>query len=269
MTSENERNLSHCSCKSTLMPLIGKTLIVTTIATLTVALISNKLINPMLTLNTLTTYKNESFSVTGTAKINTIPDQAEVRLGINLKESTVQEVQDKVNKIIEDIKTKLVGIGIDKKDIKTDNYSLYPEYDYSDDANKKTTGYTIDTNLVITIQDFTKLNQTIDLATMAGANQISGIQFTLSEKKQDEIEKQARKEAIENAKQKANELANIANMKLGRIINIYENKIYNSQPMYDLYARAEIKSLGSGSPTNIEPGSTNFEFEVTLNFETL
>jgi uncharacterized protein YggE len=257
-----------CSYKTQIMPLIGKTLIITAVATFTFALISNKFMNPVFTLNSVTTTKDESFSVDGEAKINTVPDQAEVRIGINLKEKTVKDVQDKVNKITEEIKTKLTDIGIDKNNIKTDDYSLYPEYNWTDKDGRKTTGYTINSNLVVTIKDFEKLNKAVDLATQAGANQISGIQFTLSDKKQAEIEKQARKEAIADAKEKAQELAGLAQMKLGRIINIHENRI-SSQPRFEMYAKSTMDEGMGGAPTNIEPGSTNFEFKVTLEFETL
>lgn len=262
-----EKQIS-CSCKSQIMPLIGKTLIVTAVATFTFVLISNKFMNPIFTLNSVTTTKDESFSVDGEAKINTIPDQAEVRIGINLKEKTVKEVQDKVNGITKDIKDQLTGLGIDKNNIQTEDYSLYPEYNWTDSDGRKTTGYTINSSLVVTIKDFAKLNQAVDLATQAGANQISGIQFTLSDEKQAEIEKQARKEAIADAKEKANELSGLAQMKLGRIINIHENKI-SSQPRFDMYAKSEMADGMGGAPTNIEPGSTNFEFKVTLEFETL
>lgn len=256
------------SCKSQAMPLIGKTLIVTAVATFTFSLISNKLMSPVFTLNSVTTTKDESFSVDGEAKINTVPDQAEIRMGINLKEKTVKEVQDKVNTITKDIKDQLANLDIDKNNIKTEDYSLYPEYNWTDDEGRKTTGYTINSNLVVTIKDFDKLNKAVDLATQAGANQISGIQFTLSDEKQAEIEKQARKEAIANAKEKAKELADLANMKLGRIINIHENRV-NSQPRFDMYAKGEMADGMGGAPTNLEPGSTNFEFKVTLEFETL
>lgn len=218
-----------------------------------------------------TTQKQSTFDVTGDSKITTVPDKAVVSLGITVNESSVKAAQDNANKIINDINDGLGKLGIEKKDIKTDNYSLYPNYDYTGGSGQHIVGYTVTANLSVSVTDFTKLNQAVDTATSAGANQVGGISFALSDDKKKEVENDARKEAIENAKSKAQELASLAGMKLGKIVNVYES------PQYDggIYA-TDMKALpraeglgGGGAPTNIEPGSTTFNFSVTLSYETL
>ncbi len=224
---------------------------------------------PSVSINQISTNKQSTFDVTGESKITTQPDQAEIRIGITTNESTVKVAQDRANSVINGINTQLAQLGIEKKDIKTESYSLYPNYDYTPGSGQRINGYTVNANLVITMRDFAKLNQAIDLATNAGANQISGIAFTLSDDKKDEIEQEARQQAIENAKKKAVDLASLAGMRLGKIVNVIANPTGGSVVMpYAAEARM-MDGAGGGAPTNVEPGSTTYSYTVTLSYETL
>jgi uncharacterized protein YggE len=226
---------------------------------------------PQLAINQVTTNKMTTFDVTGESKIATIPDQAEVRMGIQVNESSVKAAQDQANQVINTINTQLGELGIEKADIKTEQYSLYPNYDYQEGAGQRITGYAVNAQLLVTMTDFTKLNQAIDMATSAGANQIGGITFSLSDDKQAEVEKQAREEAITNAKTNAGELARLAGMRLGKIVNVMESPMPKQPvyPMADMAFSREAAGAGGGAPTNVEPGSTSYTYTVTLSYETL
>jgi uncharacterized protein YggE len=239
------------------------------LSTLAVVLVTRLAGGPSLAINQITTNKASTFDVTGESKISTVPDQAEVRMGITINQSTVAAAQDDANRVINDINTQLNSLGIEKKDIKTENYSLYPNMDFQS-GTQRITGYTVNANLVVTMTDFAKLNQAIDLATQAGANQIGGITFSLSDDKKAETETEARKEAIENAKEKANELARLSGMNLGKIVNVYESPTPEFMPYAarDMMAQEMAIGSGGGAPTNVEPGSTNFSYSVTLSYET-
>lgn len=213
-----------------------------------------------------TTQKQSTFDVRGESKISTIPDKAVVNLGITVNEDAVKTAQDKANSIINAINAELGKLGIDKKGIKTENYTLYPNYNY-DNGRQAITGYTVNATLTASITDFAKLNQAIDAATRVGANQIGGITFTLSDEKKKETETQARKEAIDDAKDRAQDLAKLAGMKLGKIVNVAEQPNFNIAP-YEMALRSGMGG-GGGAPTNVEPGSTTFQYTVTLSYETL
>lgn len=215
-----------------------------------------------------TTNKQSAFDVTGEAKISTIPDKAEVSLGITINEPTVKAAQDKANTVINAITDELTKLGVEKKDIKTDSYTLYPQYDYQA-GGQRITGYNVSAMVNVSLSDFARLNQAVDLATKAGANQISGISFTLSDEKRKEVENEARQQAIDDAKDKAQKLASISGMRLGRIINVTEGQT----PKMGIYpvameSMARDAGGGAGAPTNVEPGSTTFSYSVTLSYET-
>lgn len=214
-----------------------------------------------------TTQKQSTFDVTGESKVTTAPDKALVSLGITVNESTVKRAQDKANTIMNSMNAELGKLGIEKKDIKTENYSLYPNYDYAID--QRITGYSINASVSVSMTDFSKLNQAIDAATSVGANQIGGISFTLSDEKKKDVENQARKEAIQHAKEKAETLAGLAGMRLGKIVNITETPAFRGGP-YPMMLEAKDAGVGGGSaPTNVEPGSTTFTYNVTISYETL
>jgi uncharacterized protein YggE len=221
-----------------------------------------------LSISQTTTNKQSAFDVTGEAKIATIPDKAEVSLGITVNEPTVKQAQDKANTVINTITEELMKLGVEKKDIKTDSYTLYPQYDYQA-GGQRITGYNVNAMVNVSLTDFARLNQAVDMATKAGANQISGISFTLSDEKRKEVENEARQKAVDDAKEKAQKLAAISGMRLGRIINVTEgqsNKIM-PYPAMDV-AMARESGGGGGAPTNVEPGSTTFSYVVTLSYET-
>ncbi|HEX7017837.1 MAG TPA: SIMPL domain-containing protein [Patescibacteria group bacterium] len=215
-----------------------------------------------------TTQKESSFFVTGESEIVTVPDEAQVSVGIEAQASTVAQAQAQTNQVISAITDQLSDLGIAKEDIKTTNYNVNPQYDFNSGTNR-ITGYMVSSNLRIKVKELDKVNQVIDSATGAGANRIGGITFTLSEEKEEELVKQARKEAIEDAKEDAQELASLAGMKLGRIINVSEDR--GGQPMPLMMQRSvSFDAMGGAEEaTQVEPGSTTFKYTVTLSYETL
>ncbi len=215
-----------------------------------------------------TTNKQSAFDVAGESTIVTIPDKAEVGLGITVRESTVKAAQDKANTTIQSITDQLTELGVEKKDIKTESYTLYPQYDYQS-STQRIVGYNVQAMLKVSLTDFARLNQAVDAATQAGANQISGISFTLSDEKRKEVENEARQKAIDDAKEKAEKLAGLAGMRLGRIINITEGQS-SKVGIYPALARDSMvyAEAAGGAPTNVEPGSTSFSYTVTLSYET-
>ncbi|MBU0576690.1 SIMPL domain-containing protein [Patescibacteria group bacterium] len=214
------------------------------------------------------TQKQTTFNSTGDSEISAIPDEAQIYLGIDIKRSSVIEAQSAANEVINEISSAIKKLGVDKENIQTQNYQVNPEYDYQS-LERSITGYRVHAQIVVKITDFEKLNHAIDAATDLGANQVGGISFSLSEKRQEELKKEAREKAIAEAKASAEELAKLAGVKLGKVVNVTESDGNNyPQP---IYARAEMALDGGGpkEPTQIEPGSEIYRYSVTLSYETL
>lgn len=214
------------------------------------------------------TDQEQTFKASGETEIEVVPDEAQVSLGIDLERSTVVAAQNAANEIINSITDALKDLGIDGEDIKTRNYNIRTTYDY-DNGNRRVTGYRVNTQIVVKLTDFTKLNQAIDTATGLGANQVGGINFSLSEDKQDELRQQARKEAITDAKDNANELARLAGVNLGKVINVTESKTGSAPQPYYARTMALDSAAGPEEPTQIEPGTETYRYSVTLSYETI
>lgn len=224
--------------------------------------IYTKLAGPLpFSITSVTTEKSKTFDVVGEGKITTKPDIALVFAGVQVQAQTVKAAQDQINNVINQVTQALKQNGIDSKDIQTSNYNINPTYDYSE-RSQRISGYSANTNVLIKVRNLDDVNSVIDTATANGANQISGITFDVEDKTK--LENEARQKAVNEAKQKAQEVAKIAGFKLGRIINYSENLQGLPRPIP--FAAEPLKAVG-GTPTQIEPGSSEITVEVTLSFE--
>lgn len=220
---------------------------------------------PAIPFSSVVTQKQAFFTSTGTGKVSAVPDTAEVSLGISLSKPTVKEAQSSVNSIINSITGSLKKLGIDDKDIKTENYSVYPQYDYTNNANH-ITGYSVSTTILVTVRNLDLVNQVIDTSTTQGAHQVSGIQFTVADDKLKQLQQQARDLAVADAKTKAGSLASSAGLILGRIVNVEENSPETPRPI--MFAGIANASLSKDTATQVQPGSTDITSSVTLSYET-
>ena len=217
-------------------------------------------------INSVTTTKETLFTVDGEGEVTAIPDTAHVMLGVNKNAATVKVAQDEVNKIINQITQDIKNLGVDVKDIKTTNYSVNPSYDYT--AGKQTiTGYEVSATIDVKLSPLDKANQAIDLATKAGATQVGNVQFVLDDKKQKELEEQARNEAIKNAKEKAQSISKSAGIRLGRIVNIQENVSSNPRP-YPYLNAMKAADAEQAPTTELNPGENKVTTTVSLSYET-
>lgn len=219
--------------------------------------------------NSITTMKSDLFTVSGEGESTAVPDTALVNLGITDNANDVEQaktnVTEKANKIIAALKS----LGIDEKHIKTTNYSVNPNYDYSN-GRDKITGYSVSQNVAVEVKPIERANKAVDLATQNGANMVGNIQFTLNDEEKDRVEMQARENAIKKAKEKASSIANASGIRLGKLINVSETSDRPNPPM--LYNKMSMQVGGKGAAdesTNLQPGENSIHVTVTLSYETL
>lgn len=206
-------------------------------------------------------------AVVGVGKVDIVPDTASVDLGIVINDAkTIDEAQSKINTVNNAIIENVRGLGIEKGDIKTSNYSIVPNYDYSKVGTGVINGYNGNTTVTIKVKDTTKLPQVIEAGTKAGANQVMGTNYSVD--KPEKYQEQARQKAIDNAKEQAQKLAAQLGIRLGKVTNIVEST--NSPgPLPILYSK---EAMGMGGGTNapvpdLQPGTQTITSTVTLYFE--
>ncbi|OGZ86218.1 MAG: hypothetical protein A2439_00065 [Candidatus Staskawiczbacteria bacterium RIFOXYC2_FULL_37_17] len=209
---------------------------------------------------------NYQITVSGEGKVYAKPDIALVNLGVTTQGSTTEEVisknTEKMNAVIKAVK----DMGVEDKDIQTTTYSLSPLYNYTEAAGRIFQGYTLDQNIQVKIRDFEKVGEILQKATEAGSNLTGNLQFTIDDPEQ--FKQEARAKAIEKAKANAQNLAETSGIKLGKLINVYEN--YNYPVAYDSFAKlgmgGGISETSAPAPV-IQPGQQEIQITINLTYQ--
>src|SRR3989344_7063068 len=118
--------------------------------------------------------------------------------------------------ISEKVLKSLENSGINKNDIETSSYNIYPEYNW-DNGKQELKGYRTSNILKVKTKDFSKIGKIVDVSVDNGATLIQSINFELSQEKQNEIKQEAISKASEDARIKANATAQGLNAKLGKV----------------------------------------------------
>ncbi|MBI5466342.1 MAG: SIMPL domain-containing protein [Candidatus Kerfeldbacteria bacterium] len=206
--------------------------------------------------------------VTGQGKVSYQPDIANVTVGVQVDKSysaevALKQLNDKVNKILAALK--ITGIGAE--DIQTQNYSLYPQYDYRDNVSTLA-GYSANQQLVIKVKGLAsgnddKVGKVVAEATKAGANQVTSLTFDASNI--DDLKQEARLQAIADAKSKAGSLARATGVDLGDIVGWWENFV--QAPGTPLYGGVGGEAKGAGMSPQVPSGSQEVVVEVNLSYK--
>lgn len=217
--------------------------------------------------------ESENFiTISGTGEVYVKPDLGLITFSTLTQASTVAEALSqntvKMNSVIEVVKKE----GVQDKDLKTTNFSIYPKYEWHRELNcfisscplsrRVLTGYEVSQSLQVKIRDLVKIGDIIQSATDQGANQVSSLQFTVDD--QDGLKEEAREQAIKEAKDKAETLARQLDIKLVRIVNFSEGGQF-PQPYYS-YATEDALSKGGGAPS-IETGENKIQVTVSLTYQ--
>ncbi len=216
--------------------------------------------------NSVTTTKESLFTVDGKGEVSAVPDTAFLNFGVTKESQSVENAKNQVNTVINQITKDLKQIGVEEKNIKTTNFSVNPNYDYTFPGRERITGYTVSANMEVKVKPIEKANNAIDIATKDGANQVGGVQFVLDDQKQKDLENEARMMAIKEAKSKAQSIASAAGIRLGRIVDVKEG----SSPRPIRYALPMAADLGQKAveQTQLNPGENKITVTISLSYET-
>lgn len=202
--------------------------------------------------------------VTGTATISLPADSATIEIGAQTRGRTVGEAHKENGRIMEDVILEMEKFGVSKEDIRTSQFYVYFEQNnnvYAAAENLIGGSYTVTNMVYITIRDITRVSEAIDAAASVGANNIYNLTFQSS--KSSEGYDQALKRAVEDAKAKAQVLAEASGKILGDIILIESNDTYGVP--YGIQNRADFAGEAAVN-TPILSGDVSISAFVTLTF---
>ena len=168
-----------------------------------------------------------AISVTGEATVSVPPDLAEIEGGVTSEAKTAREASEANNTAMGKVLQTLKGAGIEEKDIRTSRLSLQPQSAPNRSGPSAIAGYRASNRVTLRVRDVTKVASVIDTLVGAGANEIGGINFVVSQASK--LLDEARERAVADARRKAEIYAKAAGVTLGAPLSISEEG--NSAPV--------------------------------------
>ncbi len=242
---------------------LHKTVLYWSLAGLAVITAIFVVVNTLRTLSTATTANTVSFS--GEGKVLAKPDVAVVDFSIVTEAATSKAAQDVNSEKSNNVTDFLKKQKIEDKDIKTISYNIYPQYEYPRGGVPRIRGYQVSQTIEVKVRDLGSVSSVLDGVVMAGANQVGNLNFKIDNP--EKLKEQAREQAINDAKDKANALKSQLGIKLDRIINFSEGVSGYPVPMYEMLKSSGGGVGGGGVVPSVPSGENEITVDVTITYQ--
>ena len=210
---------------------------------------------------------SNTINVQGQSTIQAVPDLISVYFNIETNAETSKQAKDENAKIINNLTTKILKLGFEKKDLQTQNFNIYQDYKWIN-RQQIPNGYKAIHSLKIELstEQFDKVGEVIDAGVDSGAG-INYVNFELSQEKQNQYKAQAMKLAAQDARIKAESVAQGFDKKLGKLVSTSVNDFgYSPWRIYD-FAGMKAEEIAEQPITNIEPSEKEISAQVTAVFK--
>lgn len=203
--------------------------------------------------------EQRELSVSGSASEFVVPDTASINIGVLTQASTAGEASQKNNDAMTSVINALKSQGLGDREIRTSFLSIQPLYKSPAEGEAPNiTGYSASNNVQVTTKMLGNLSDIVDKAVAAGANQVSGISFTVSEEKQRQINDELLVKAVNDSSAKAGLLAQSLKV---RITGVRTASISEGAPT-PVLAPAAVEKTG----TPIQPGESQVSLSVQVTY---
>lgn len=184
------------------------------------------------------------------------PDRARISSGVTAEAATAREALSANSEAMKAVVEGLKASGIEPKDIQTSTFNVEPRYTHPRDGTPVIDGYRVSNQVEIVVRDLASLGELLDKLVTLGANQMHGLAFEVSEA--ETLKDAARKEAVANARRRAELLADAAGAELGDVMTITEDVHYEGpRPM-------AMRASVAKEAVPIESGSARLEARVSI-----
>lgn len=202
-----------------------------------------------------------SMNVNGMGQVTLVPDIATINVGVHTEADAVTDALDENTAQANDIADALQTLGVESKDIQTSNFNVYPSDRYDPMTGQiESTYFVVENTVTVTVRDLGSLGEVLTAVVNAGANNVYGISFSVEDREAAIAE--ARQLAIENAKAKAQTIADEAGVELGDLMSI---NVYGSSVPAAYYDAKGGDYTESAVP--VSAGTLTFTMECNLTYE--
>ncbi len=215
--------------------------------------------------NTQLASLNNTLFVSGSATDNVKTDLVTISIGV---QSTNQSVTDAVksnSKLANEIITSLRDNGVKENEISTSQYTIQPNFNFTESGMSVKTGFTVSNILTVQSPNFDNISSWIDSAVTAGANTINGVDFRVSDKSLESVTNALIEQAIINARQNADIASSAIGSTIVGIKSISVNTDgFNPVPFNDQIMQRSFASLETSTP--ILPGEQEVSVSVQITY---
>lgn len=205
-----------------------------------------------------------TLSISATGDVKRAPDLAILSAGVQTQAETAQQAMQDNAAAMQGVFTALEEAGVSKRDMQTSNFSLQPQYDYSNRQNgapPRLTGYTASNQLTVQVRDLDSLGETMDALVAAGGNTFSGLNFALDDPTA--ARNEARRLAMSEAILRAELYAAASGYEVARIVTLSESGGFQGPQPVAMMAR----SMDMVESTPIASGEVGYAITVNVVFE--
>lgn len=201
--------------------------------------------------------------VNGEGEVTAVPDIAVLRVGVEAEEATVDEARQQAAAAMESIMKVLDDKGVDKKDIQTQQFMVYPVWRWDREREEQELdGYRVTNMVNVKIRKIDTAGEVVDAVAGAAGDlvRIDNISFNVDDP--EPYLKEARDKAVKNAADKAEQLAAAAGVKLGKLIYMSESTGYIPASR-DTYVKMEAAGMDA-IETPVSPGELEYSVSVQM-----
>lgn len=204
---------------------------------------------------------SRTISVTGTAQRDEKNQLASFSAGVESVKAQKDSAIAEVNEAMEEIIVSLKEFGIAEADIQTQSMSVYQDQEsyFENGAQRYRPGqWRVSNTVEVTVREVDAVSQINDLLTKSGATNVYGPNFRTDDSQSGD---DLLSDAVSDAREKAEQLAESQNLKLGKVIQIVE---LGAQSVYPMMLE---RGFGGGAGAPVEPGTSTLSKTVSVTFE--
>ncbi|MFA6520049.1 MAG: SIMPL domain-containing protein [Candidatus Paceibacterota bacterium] len=235
-------------------------------------------------------YGSSSITLAGHGEVSAVPDIATVSFTIHKEGKTVKIAQEAAAAVEKSALDFLKENKIEDKDIKTANVSFNPKYEYKQALCPQATaeslgagdvkvampyycgggkqvliGYESYESITVKVRDTDNVGKITQGLGNLGVTDLNGPNFAID--KEEDLKKEARKKAIDDAQEKAEILADDLGVKLGKIISFNEDGGYPGDMYYGKSVMMEASINAAPAPARVPKGENTISADVVIVYE--
>lgn len=221
-------------------------------------------------------YPQSTIMVSGKGEAYAIPDVASFNFTVTEVGDTVSQAQEKLDQKINKALAAVREAGVEDRDIKTINYSVYPKYEWEQiycitapcpQGKNTLVGYEVSQTIAVKVRDTEKAADLVTKVGAADVSNISGLEFTVDDR--EKYVSEARKQAITEAKEKAKILAKQLGVRLGDIIYYNDNSDYPMPYYAEGMGGGDMMKVSAVAPARAElpTGESKITANISITYE--